>query len=127
MRTSLSLLAALAGWTLANCMLAACNGPQIAGETTKESGCTALRYLREAFGDLEPKDISRLVVTEWMGLLARKPAAPARAARRLKLRELVERYEDQDVRRLSPKTLEQYDAALSARWRQAAGDGSGVN
>lgn len=92
-------------------------------ETTKETGCTALRYFREAFGDLAPKDIDRLVVTDWLALLAGKPTSPARADRKLKLRDLVKQYEDEDVRRLSPKTLEQYVAALSARWRQATSDG----
>jgi integrase len=63
------------------------------------------------------------VVTEWLDLLVRKPVAPAPTDRKLKLREMVERYEGQEVRRLSGGTLEQYVTALSARWGQAVEDG----
>ena len=93
-------------------------------ETTKETSRTALRYLVEAFGsDLVAADINRKRVTDWLNLLVRKPRTPAAAHRRLKLPELVEEYADQDVPRLSAKTVEQYVAAMSARWRQAVMDG----
>lgn len=92
-------------------------------ETTKETTRTALRYFKEAFGDLPPEQITLLMVTEWLNLLALKPRNLTPTDRKFKLRELVERYEGQEARRLSPKTLEQYVTAMSARWRQAAGDG----
>lgn len=93
-------------------------------ETTKETTRTALRYFREAFENIAPKSITRKVVTEWLNLLVQKPRDPRPGDRRLKLPDLVKRYEgEQDVRRLSGKTVEQYVTALSARWRQAVKDG----
>jgi len=92
-------------------------------ETTKETGRTALRYFREAFGDLRPEEIDRMIVTEWLELLAMKPSAPTRADRKVKLRELVKLHDGQDIRRLTPKTVEQYLTALSALWRRATEDG----
>ena len=62
-------------------------------ETTKETGRTAVRYLREAFGDLSPKEITRGIVTEWLELLAMKPCRDlTQGDRKLGLRELVEKY-----------------------------------
>lgn len=92
-------------------------------ETTKETTRTALRYLVEAHGDLPPARLTRKAVTEWLDLLALKPAKLSWADRGLKLRDAVAKFEGQDAPRLSPKTLEQYVTALGARWKQAVSDG----
>ncbi len=89
--------------------------------TTKEATRTALRFFREANGTPLPHDITRMMVADWIDLLARRPAKLPLGDRDVPLPALVERYEGRtDIPRLSSKTLEQHRSSLAARWKQAA-------
>lgn len=86
---------------------------------------TALRFFREAFGTPELSAISRAMVTEWIELLAQRPARLPKEHRHLPLREVVALYQDRtDVPRLTRKTIRaSHLASLSAIWNK--GDEAG--
>ncbi|MFL6843881.1 MAG: hypothetical protein ACJ8ER_03255 [Allosphingosinicella sp.] len=90
------------------------------GAATKQASRTALRFLREAIGDLPPRAITRGLVAQYLDLLAQRPSKLPKAERLLPLPEVVARYEGrEDVSRLSPKTLEQHLGSLSTLWTKA--------
>jgi integrase len=94
-------------------------------EPTKERVRGGLRFLKEALGELTPAELTRERVTEFLDLLALRPAKLGEGDSRLSLRELTARYADRpDVPRLSQKTLEAYNLALNARWREAQSEGA---
>jgi len=80
---------------------------------------TALRFFEEAFGKVAVTEISRKMVSDWMALLAKRPAQLPRPERHLPLREIVKRYEDRaDVPRLAPQTFQGRVTCLAKRWDQ---------
>jgi integrase len=90
------------------------------GAATKQASRTALRFLREAIGDLPPRAIERRLVAQFLDLLAQRPAKLPKAERGLPLRAVVNRYQDRDgVPRLAAKTLEQHLGSLSTLWVKA--------
>ncbi|MEI5689031.1 hypothetical protein [Sphingomonas kyungheensis] len=90
------------------------------GISTKQMAATALRYFREAFGTPRPAEITKERVSEWLDLVAKRPAKLPPDERMIPLRELVARYEGvAGVERLAPKTLATLLGALSAIWNKA--------
>lgn len=89
------------------------------GAATKQSTRTALRFLKEAYGPITPQEITRAKVTEWLELLAKRPAKLSVAERALPLLEVVKRYEGQEVTRLTNKTLATHLGSLAAIWTKA--------
>lgn len=88
--------------------------------TTKESVRTALRLFRETHGRPSPDEITRLMVADWLDLLAQRPSKLPPEHRATPLPQLVAIYRERDdVPRLSAKTLAQHVSALGARWTQA--------
>lgn len=92
------------------------------GPATVEGTRTALRRLKEALGDIRPSDLGRAQVTEFLDLLAKRPANLKRTDRR-NLRELAAAYEGKEVPRVSGKTLKQTLGFLSAIWGKAVEEG----
>ncbi|SMC31062.1 hypothetical protein [Novosphingobium sp. B1] len=94
-------------------------------EPTKERVRGGLRFLVEALGDLRPQELTRERVTVFLDQLALRPAKLAKGEGEMPLPELVGRYADRpEVPRLTQKTLEAYNMALSARWKDAVQDGA---
>jgi integrase len=92
--------------------------------TTQQGSRTALRLLREAVGPIKPKGLTRLVVTEWLDLMAQKPAKVPRAHQALSLPQLVALYADKPgVLRLSGKTIDTHLGAIAALWRKGRSAG----
>lgn len=90
------------------------------GHSTKEGARTALRFFRETYGPVVPEDITRLMVTEWIRLLAKRPSRLPAADRATPLPLLVEQYEGREgVTRLSQQTLSQHVGHLGALWTKA--------
>jgi hypothetical protein len=52
------------------------NAVPAVGLSTKEGARTALRFFRKIYGTVAPEDITRLMVTEWIRLLAKRPSRP---------------------------------------------------
>jgi len=85
---------------------------------------TALRFFKEAFGNIAASEITRTKVTEWMGLLAQRPSQLSKAEQRLPLRELAKRYEGRtDIARLAPQTFQGRVIGLAKRWDELAAVG----
>jgi integrase len=94
------------------------------GISTKQSSRTSLRFLREAHGPIIPAAVTRVAITEFLDLLAQRPAALPLKERNLPLRELASLYTDRpQVPRLSQKTLAGHMGQLAALWRKAQSDG----
>lgn len=93
------------------------------GGATLEASRTALRFFREAVGDLKPSQIDRLKVGTYLDLLAQKPSRVPAESAGLALPDLVKAYEGRDVKRLSPKTLKDHLSKLSALWGKALEEG----
>jgi integrase len=94
-------------------------------EPTKERVRGALRFLKEAVGDLKPSELTRERVTVYLGLLAERPSRLPKADFHRDLKELAALYKDRDdVKRLTSKTIEAYCLALNARWKEAQSEGS---
>lgn len=92
--------------------------------TTKEAYGTALRFWREAHGEIAPSAITRANVSEWLDLLTQRPARLPKDERSLPLRDVVSRYEGRDdVARLSVKTLAQHLGSLAALWAKCQSEG----
>lgn len=92
--------------------------------TTQQGARTALRLLREARGPITPEGLTRLAVTEWLDLMAQRPAKVPRVHRDLPLPELVALYMDRpEVPRLSSKTMGTHLGAIAALWRKARSAG----
>jgi integrase len=98
------------------------------GASTKQSWNTALRYLREAHGELPPEAITRRHATELADLLALAPVKCAieRTQREWPLRKLIETHAGGHVQRLSWKTRATLMGALQAAWNQCQRSG-GIN
>ncbi|HEX7820955.1 MAG TPA: hypothetical protein VF463_10090 [Sphingobium sp.] len=104
--------------TIANAILE--SPRQDIGASTKESSATALRFFRETHGTPTPAKITRAMVSDWLDLLAQRPAKLPKAQRDLPLRSVVELYDGLgDVPRLSPKTFNGHASALAALWTKA--------
>lgn len=86
--------------------------------TTASAWRSALRFFKEAHGTPVPSLITRQMVTEWIELLAQRPAKLPKQHRSMPIRELVDCYSGQtDVPRLAKKTIRaSHLAALSAIW-----------
>ena len=92
--------------------------------TTRQGSRTALRLLREARGPITPEGLTRLAVTEWLDLMAQRPAKVPRVHRDLPLPKLAALYADKpEVPRLSPKTMGTHLGAIAALWRKARSAG----
>nr|WP_144033751.1 hypothetical protein [Sphingomonas laterariae] len=90
------------------------------GQSTKEAARTGLRFFREVHGQPAPSAITKQMVSEWLDMLAQRPAKLDKSEMALPLSEVVARYEGRkDIKRLSSTTLEKYLRALNARWAQA--------
>lgn len=86
---------------------------------TKDSIKTALRYFKEVHNDPTPQEITRLMVTEWLALMAQRPAPLRGIEKALTLPELATRYEGRhEVGRMSAETRKKYVGALSTCWQQ---------
>jgi integrase len=92
----------------------------VVSSTTSSAWGSALRFFREAHGTPRPSQITRLMVTEYIELLAQRPAKLPNEHRMLPLRELVAHYSDRTgVSRLSKKTIRaSHLASLSAIWNK---------
>lgn len=89
------------------------------GPATKQAARTALRFFREGFLKPVPARITKAAVTDWLQLLGQRPAKLPAAHRELLLKDVVELYRDQDVPRLTHKTLMTHLGALAALWTKA--------
>ncbi|MDD3798296.1 MAG: hypothetical protein PHE36_03850 [Novosphingobium sp.] len=89
------------------------------GEPSKAQTRTALRYLCDALGDLQPHELTRAEVSRFLDLVARRPARVTAKERALPLADLVQLYADKDVERVNPRTLEKHCRTLGARWTKA--------
>jgi integrase len=115
--------AAIGGLSFADIAESILENPRLAiGAATKQASRTALRSFRETHGTPLPSKITKAVVTEWLNLLAKRPARLAAADRKLSLRDLVARYEGRDVPKLTNKTMGQHLASLGALWNKAQGE-----
>jgi hypothetical protein len=96
------------------------------GAATVQTTRTALRFFRETHGpDIQPRAITRRHVSEWLDLLAQRPAPIQANERSLPLRDLVARYADKpEARRITGKTLNQNLTALAAIWVKAQQNGA---
>jgi integrase len=98
------------------------NNPRLNfGEATVQVTRTALRYFREVYGvDIKPSAITRNSVSQWLDLLAQRPAKLPKAQRNWPLPKLAREYAGRkDVSRLKEKTLNQNVNALAAIWNKA--------
>ncbi|WP_157222302.1 hypothetical protein [Novosphingobium sp. AP12] len=94
-------------------------------EPTKERVRGALRFLKEAVGDLTPSELTREKVTSFLDLLAQRPSKLPKADFHMTLPNLAKRYAGrEDVRRITEKTQEAYILALNARWNNAQSEGT---
>ena len=86
---------------------------------TKDSITTALRYFKEVHNDPTPQEITRRMVTEWLDLMAQRPAPLRGIEKVLTLPELATRYKGRhEVGRMSAETKKKYVGALSTCWHQ---------
>jgi integrase len=98
---------------------------QAISPTTRQGAQTALRFLREALGPATPAALTRRAVTDWLDLMAKRPAKVPRAQRAATLPELAALYADRpDVVRLSSVTLDRHVGALGTLWRKAVTAGT---
>ena len=103
---------------IANAILA--NPREAISPSTRQGAQTALRFLMEALGPVTPAALTRRAVTEWLDLMAQRPARLPRAQRAATLRELATLYADRpEVPRLSPVTLDHHVGAVGTLWRKA--------
>lgn len=94
-------------------------------EPTKERVRGALRFLKEAVGDLTPSELTREKVTTFLDLLSQRPSKLPKADFHMTLPNLAKRYEGrEDVMRITEKTQEAYVLALNARWNNAQSEGT---
>jgi integrase len=97
---------------------------QPVGISTAQAARTALRFLADAHGPIIPEAMTRRAVTEWLDLLAQRPAVLPKSERLLPLRDLAARYADRpDVPRLAPKTLNQHSGQIATLWRKGQAEG----
>lgn len=90
-----------------------------AGYSTLQARGTALRFFRDVHGEPSVYDIDRLMVTTWLDALSQKPAKVPKSELHLPLPKLIARYEgDEDVTRLSKKTLRGHLATLATIWKR---------
>ncbi|MEJ7935859.1 hypothetical protein WG907_16590 [Sphingobium sp. AN558] len=90
------------------------------GPATKQAARTALRFFREHFGRPAPARISKAAVTDWLKVLAERPAKLPTAQRSIPLQEVVELYKGvEGVPRMSAKTIMTHLGALAALWTKA--------
>jgi hypothetical protein len=82
------------------------------GHSTASSWSAALRFFKEVHGTPTPDQITRLMVSEWIELLAQRPAMLPKTDRGLALRPLVAKYAAQDVEVLSKKTVSRKGSAM---------------
>ena len=103
---------------IANALLA--NRREAISPSTRQGAQTALRFLMEALGPVTPAALTRRAVTEWLDLMAQRPARLPRAQRAATVRELATLYADRpEVPRLSPVTLDHHVGAVGTLWRKA--------
>ena len=103
---------------IANAILA--NPREAISPSTRQGAQTALRFLMEALGHVKPAALTRRAVTEWLDLMAQRPARLPRAQRAATLRELATLYADRpEVPRLSPVTLDHHVGAVGTLWHKA--------
>lgn len=94
------------------------------GQSTIQSWSTALRFFSEVHGNPPVNSIDRRMVSEWLELLAQRPAAVPKAGRNLTLAELAARHEgDEEITRVSRKTLRGHLASLATIWNKAVDRG----
>ena len=87
--------------------------------TTQQSARTALRFLRETHGPIQPAALTRKAVTEWLTLLAQRPFPLPHSEQLATLRDLAARYANRpDMPRLSAKTLNNYSGQIATLWRE---------
>lgn len=90
------------------------------GQSTLEAWSTALRFFREVHGTPQVNLIDRRMVAAWLDLLSQKPVRVPKESRAMALPELIAAYDgDEDVDRLSRKTLRGHLAALATIWTKA--------
>lgn len=90
------------------------------GVPTAQAWRTALRFWREAHGDVGWSEITRRMVSEWLDLLAQRPSRLPVRHRTLPLRELCALYATNDkFPPLSGKTIHQHLTSLQAIWNKA--------
>lgn len=90
-----------------------------AGASTVQSTRTAMRSFIDVNNDIPLAQVTRLHVSQWLDMLRRKPARPSAAEKRLPLPELVEKYRDKDVPRLTGKTAATHLQSLATVWNKA--------
>jgi hypothetical protein len=99
---------------IANAILA--NPREAISPSTRQGAQTALRFLMEALGPVAPAAITRRAVTDWLDLMAQRPARLPRAQRAATLRELATLYADRpEVPRLSPVTLDHHVCQIAPK------------
>lgn len=95
------------------------------GASTKQSWNTALRYFREAHGELTPQEITRSHVSRFGDLLALSPTKRAvkESERAWPLPKLVEAYAGKEIERLSWKSRSAMHGSLQAAWNRCQRSG----
>jgi integrase len=90
------------------------------GAATKQANRTALRFFREHFGQPVPAKITKAAVSDWLKVLAQRPAKLPAHQRALPLSEIVELYSGvEGVPRMSTKTIMTHLGGLAALWAKA--------
>lgn len=101
-------------------------GPRAAriGGGVREHASSFLRVLREVKGAPTPSEMTRLLVTEVLNMMALKPAKLKGAERAMALPALVKLYDGRDdVPRMSERTMDIRMSSMSTIWKSAVEDG----
>lgn len=108
---------------LAEGLMAGARGARIGGGV-REHARSFLRVLREVKGSPTPSEMTRLLVSEVLDMMAQKPARLMGAERNLDLPTLVQLYSGRtDVPRMSGRTMDVRMSAMSTIWKSAVEDG----
>ena len=93
------------------------------GASTQQATRTSLRFFRELYGDMMPREIQPQHVRDYREALMLRPTKISRATGALALPELVRQYEGKVWPRQSSKTVNSHIANLSALWTMAIKEG----
>lgn len=90
------------------------------GASTQQANRTALRFFEEHFGRPVPAKITKAAVSDWLKVLAQRPAKLPADQRALPLPEIVALYDGvEGVPRMSTKTIMTHLGGLAALWAKA--------